>query len=126
MSVDVWDDPEGHDAYGRLRMTPVERPSSLTDLAYVRLRELLLLGEFAPGEALSIVKLAEALNMSRSPVRAAAERIIVEGLLERSGSNLVVRVMSLPDLLDALEVRISLEALATRLATPRMDAPTLE
>lgn len=114
------------DPYGRLGASPPVRPISLTDLAYQKIRHTLLSGEFAPGDTLSIVKLADALKMSRSPVRAAAERISVEGLLELRGSGLVVRVMSRSDLLDALEVRAPLEALSCSLSCRRLSHVDLE
>ncbi|MCW2833520.1 MAG: mcbR 1 [Nocardioides sp.] len=112
--------------YLHLSQSPIPRPPSLTDLAYARIRDALLLGELAPGDVLSVVKLANALDMSRSPVRAAAERIAAEGLLVQRGSNLLVRQMRRQDLLDALQVRGPLESLATTLATPLLDAGVLQ
>ncbi|WP_104523547.1 GntR family transcriptional regulator [Blastococcus atacamensis] len=103
-----------------VQLEPVARPSSLTDLAHARLRTAILDGDFAPGETLSVVALSEALNMSRSPVRAAVERLTTEGLLGQAGASVVVRAMSRSELLAALEVRAPLEGLAAELATPRL------
>ncbi|MGW1157921.1 GntR family transcriptional regulator [Streptomyces sp. NPDC002519] len=103
-----------------IRFEPVQRPSSLTDLAYTRLRAAILDGDLAPGEALSVVALSELLDMSRSPVRAAVERLTAEGLFSLSGGSPVVREVSKADLLDALQIRAPLEGLAAELAAPRL------
>ncbi|HWL99537.1 MAG TPA: GntR family transcriptional regulator [Nocardioidaceae bacterium] len=105
-----------------MAMHPVERPSSLTELAYGQLRMALLDGQFKAGERLSVVSLAAKLGMSRSPVRAAFERLSSEGLLSqvRGGSGAVVATPSHEDLLDALAVRAALEGLAAELAARRL------
>jgi DNA-binding GntR family transcriptional regulator len=103
-----------------VQLEPVTRPSSLTDLAHDRLRMAILDGEFAPGTTLSVVALSEALDMSRSPVRTAVERLTTEGLLTQVGSSAVVSAVTKADLLAALQVRAPLEALAAELATPRL------
>lgn len=103
-------------------MKRVERPSSLTELAYRQLRMELLDGQFAAGERLSVVALAGAMGMSRSPVRAAFERLSSEGLLSQiqGGSGAVVSAPSHEELLNALAVRAVLEGLAARLAAPQL------
>lgn len=107
-------------------MQPVERPKSLTELAYTRLREALLEGVFNPGTAFSIVRLAESLDMSRSPVRSAVERIVSEGLLEQTDSGFRVRHPNKEELMAALQVRAPLEGLAAELACPTMREDDLE
>lgn len=107
------------------QIQPVARPSSLTDLAYERLRAAILDGDFGPGAAVSVVAMSAALRMSRSPVRAAVERLTSDGLLTQSGSSSVVCALSKQDLLAALQVRAPLEGLAAELATPRIDGDQL-
>jgi GntR family transcriptional regulator of vanillate catabolism len=45
--------------------------TSLQTQVLVQLRDLILKGEFSPGERLAEIPLAEKLNASRTPVRAA-------------------------------------------------------
>lgn len=54
--------------------------------ALIQLRDLILKGEFAPGERLAEVTLATRLGVSRTPVRLALAALEREGLVSPSGS----------------------------------------
>src|SRR5918994_1240035 len=58
------------------------RSYTVADLAYERIRGLVLSGELAPGTRLGQVELAERLGISRTPVREALRRLGGEGLVE--------------------------------------------
>lgn len=88
-----------------------------TDEVTDRLRELILSGSFAPSEWLRESDLANALKVSRTPVREALKRLADEQLVEREvnrGSR--VRPMTLEDAIAVYVVRESLEGLAARAA----------
>lgn len=104
----------------------VPRPVSLTDSAYEEIRGAILDGEIAPGERLSVVAVSHSLNMSRSPVRAAMERIASEGLLEDRGNGFVVADLTPDALFDAMEVRELLEGRAAELAALRFPQSALK
>lgn len=103
-----------------MHVEPIERPESLAAIAYRSLREAILDGRLPRGKGVSVVSLAAQLGMSRSPVRAAVERLSSEGLLELTPSGAVVAEMEGSDLLEAVEVRSVLEGLASRLAAERL------
>lgn len=103
----------------------IERPQSLTELAYTELRNGILVGELAAGARLSVVSLAAEMGMSRSPVRAAIERLATDGLMRLTPGGAMVNAPDKSDLLDALQVRGALEALAARLAAPGLSADDL-
>lgn len=85
------------------------------------LREMLLKGEFAPGERVSELALAGRLNVSRTPIRLALDRLSHEGLLEVSPSGgFIVCEFTLADIWDALDMRGVLEGTAARLAAERL------
>jgi len=65
------------------REPPVE--GSLSDRATLRLREMILRLELAPGARLDDRVLADQLGMSRTPVREALNRLAVEGLAHVQG-----------------------------------------
>ncbi|MBE2276321.1 MAG: GntR family transcriptional regulator [Rhodobacteraceae bacterium] len=89
--------------------------------AYERILELILGGVAKPGELLNERRLAEALNMSRTPVRDALLMLEGEGLLLRQGSRgLQVRQMRIEDYMDALQVRLLLEPAVARMAAGRV------
>lgn len=93
---------------------------SLTLRTQLRLRELILGGELAPGLRIPELALVERLGVSRTPVRAALVRLAEEGLLEAlAGGGFAVRAFSETDLCDAIELRGTLEGLAARLAAER-------
>jgi GntR family transcriptional regulator of vanillate catabolism len=96
------------------------REASQTERAIMGLRHAVLRGRFAPGERLSEVEVAEHLGVSRTPIRAAMQRLAEEGLLDAvQPSGYVVRVFSGNDIADAIEVRGTIEALAARMAAER-------
>jgi GntR family transcriptional regulator of vanillate catabolism len=88
--------------------------------AVLRLRELILSGEFAPGERLSELPLVERLGVSRTPLRLALAALEHEGLLQRrTRGGYVVREFTQADINDAIELRGVLEGTAARFAAER-------
>jgi GntR family transcriptional regulator of vanillate catabolism len=89
-----------------------------------QLRELILAGELAPGSRIAEVTLVERIGVSRTPVRAALQRLEQEGLLQPlPGGGYAVRVFSEREVADAIELRGTLEGLAARLAAERGAPP---
>jgi DNA-binding GntR family transcriptional regulator len=62
-------------------MKQIERPKSLTELVTVTLREWILSGHMQLGSHLSEARLAREMQVSRTPVREAINRLEIEGLL---------------------------------------------
>jgi DNA-binding GntR family transcriptional regulator len=93
---------------------------SVADLAYERIRGLVLSGELAPGTRLGQVELAERLGISRTPVREALRRLGGEGLVEgHSHRGFRVADLGLDAVLRRLEVRAILEPGIAALAAGR-------
>lgn len=88
--------------------------------ALLRLRELLLNGEFAAGTRMSELPLVERLGVSRTPLRLALAKLEHEGLLElMPGGGYSVREFTRADIDDAIELRGVLEGTAVRFAAER-------
>ena len=86
----------------------------------LRLREMILRGDLAPGERLAELALAERLGVSRTPIRQALPALAREGLLAAAGRRgYVVRSFSPQDVVDAIETRGLLEGLAARRVAER-------
>jgi GntR family transcriptional regulator, vanillate catabolism transcriptional regulator len=82
----------------------------------VQLRDLILKGEFAPGERLAEIPLAEKLGASRTPVRLALTGLEHEGLIEQSPSGgYQMRRFTSQEIADAIRVRGVVEGFAARL-----------
>src|SRR5579863_6849384 len=86
---------------------------SQTGRTLLNLREMLLSGEFQPGERISELPLVAKLGVSRTPIRLALDRLAHEGLLEVSPSGgFVVGEFTVEDIWDAIETRGVLEGAA--------------
>jgi GntR family transcriptional regulator of vanillate catabolism len=88
--------------------------------ALLRLRQLLLDGEYPPGSRLSELPLVERVGVSRTPLRHALSTLAHEGLLELlPGGGFGVRSFTRADIDDAIELRGVLEGTAARRAAER-------
>src|SRR5262245_19813615 len=88
--------------------------------ALLKLRELILRGEFKAGERVSEPMLVGRLGVSRTPIRAALLRLEQEGLLQPIPTGgFVVNAFNERDIHAAIEIRGTLEGLAARLAAER-------
>ena len=99
----------------------------LRDVVFNTLREAILKGDLEPGERLMEIALANRLGVSRTPIREAIRKLELEGLvvmIPRRGAQ--VASITKKDLQDVLEVRSSLEVLATELACERINAEQLD
>ena len=95
---------------------------SQIERAVLRLRELILRGEFEAGERVSEAPLTGRLGVSRTPIRLALERLAHEGLLEPYPTGgFVARRFTLEEVWDAIEVRGLLEGAAARMAAERLE-----
>lgn len=98
---------------------------SSSQKAYATLRERLLRFAIAPNERINEVTLAAELDISRTPLREALNRLVAEGLLADRG-----RGFSAPDLeaglvRDLMEARLEVECGVVRLACQRADDEAL-
>ena len=102
---------------------PEERVTSSrhqTVKALSGLRDLVLGGSVGPGERLSEVALAARLDVSRTPLRAALQKLEQEGLIVSLPSGgYQARRFTKEDVFDAIELRGVMEGTAARLAAER-------
>lgn len=99
---------------------PTVRPTTLTDIAYSRLEEMIATLLLAPGEFLSEQVLAETVGLGRTPIREALQRLAREGLvtiLPRRGVQ--VTPIDPEEQLLVIEVRREIERLISRNAAAR-------
>lgn len=89
---------------------------NLQETVLMQLRDLILRGEFEPGQRLAEQQLAERLGASRTPVRAALVTLEQEGLVEANDTGkFLVRQFTPREVADAIAVRGHLEGMAARL-----------
>lgn len=91
--------------------------ASLGEEVYHRLKQAIVDGDLSPGDRLIETTLAHDLNVSRTPVREALQRLTSEGLVTPDGSRgLIVSRLSVEGVEQAYVLREVLEGLAARLA----------
>lgn len=106
---------------------PATSGDSLSQAAYDMLLQQILDRTLVGGAVIQERRLAEAMGISRTPMRRALARLEGEGLLNRLTDRLLsVRLVSLTECLDAMAVRQLIEPEAARLATGRIPAAELE
>lgn len=92
----------------------------------VRLRQRIVEGQLAPGAKLNERELAQALNVSRTPLREAIKMLAAEGLVELlPNRGAVVAQMSEQDVVDTFEVIAGLEGQSGELAAQRISEAEL-
>jgi GntR family transcriptional regulator of vanillate catabolism len=88
--------------------------------AVMVLRKRILSGVLPGGTRLFEVALAEELDISRTPIRAALSQLAEEGLLDRGDKGgFLVRSFALADVVDTIDLRGVLEGTAARYAAER-------
>ena len=99
----------------------------LKETAYAELKRRILQGEVTPGAFLSERQLALDLEMSKTPIRAAVERLEAEGFLAISPQQgIVVRDLTIDELADHLEIRYALEPYVLQQIAGRLTPPQVE
>jgi DNA-binding GntR family transcriptional regulator len=109
------------------------RRRDLSTAAYERLRDAIVTLKLAPGAALIEVELCDRLRVSRTPMRAALQRLQQEGLAVIAGSGrlrrLVVSPLTFDDMRELFLMVGALDGLAARLAAglePARRGPLLQ
>lgn len=96
-------------------------PAGLHEQAASRLRQLLVEGRIAPGAKLNERELAEALHISRTPLREAIKMLAAEGLVDLLPNRGAVAVkLTEADVVHSFELLAELEGLAGELAAQRI------
>lgn len=109
----------------RPALTMAERhstPQSLRDLAYEAIKFRIITCAFKPGEYVNEARVAAILGLGRTPVHQAIDRLMLEGMVEvipRKG--VIVKPVSLDEVMQIIEARIIVEPQGVRLAAERAD-----
>lgn len=99
----------------------------LKDEAYTTLKDLILGEELPPGTFLSERQLAARLEMSKTPIRSALERLQAEGFLIISPQQgVMVREIPLGEIVDLFDIRMALETFVVRQLAGNLSKPQTE
>jgi DNA-binding GntR family transcriptional regulator len=101
----------------RPHRTPRAAAESLRNKAYEAIKHRIITCAFKPGEYINELQLSSVLKIGRTPVHQALDRLMVEGLVQvipRKG--VIVKPVSLNEVLQIIEVRLINEPFLARLA----------
>lgn len=102
------------------------RPETLRELAYKEIRWALLLGNFVPGEVITVRELANALGLGLTPVREGVQLLSSQGALEFLPNRSVrVPTYTAEGLKKLFEARILNESYAAEQAVPHLRSTTI-
>ena len=108
-------------------MTQKMKRMTLKQQVYDYLKNAIIFGEFDPGERLIEEKIAETLDVSRSPIREAVRMLEKDGLLNvhQTGGVTVVNP-TIEDYRSLYEIRVEMESLAAYYAAERCNEQELQ
>jgi DNA-binding GntR family transcriptional regulator len=102
---------------GTQRTARSDPPVSLRDAAYAAIKHRIITCAFRPGEYINELQLSALLKIGKTPVHQALDRLMIEGMVEvipRKG--VIVKPVSLNEVLQIIEVRLINEPFGARLA----------
>ena len=93
-----------------VKIDPIIRSTSLSDIAYERIRDSIISGKMKSGEIYSEKEVANQMEVSRTPVREALRQLAAESLVtSMPGRGFKVNRFSARDVEEIYEFRIALE-----------------
>jgi DNA-binding GntR family transcriptional regulator len=99
----------------------------LSEIAYEKIKEAIIVNELAPGQAVSESQLAERFAMGKAPLRRALASLTQEGLVQpQSRRGYIIEPLTMKDIHDIWAVRLLLETEAARLAAGNVDEQYLK
>ena len=102
-------------------MATLSLPRTVKEQLADHLRDEIVRGTFEPGERLRLEDIASRFEVSTMPVREALRDLESEGLVTiYPHRGAVVTELTAEEMEDIYDIRATLEAMATRLAVPRM------
>jgi len=94
---------------------------SIQDIVFETIRDEILSGRLKPGDSLNTLSLSKRLDVSRTPIREALNRLISVGLVESYPyRGCFVRKLSVDEIIELYYIRAALSGVCARLATRRV------
>jgi DNA-binding GntR family transcriptional regulator len=112
-----------HNAPALAVFEPVDPARSQSEAAYLRIRDRIVCLDMPPGSVVEEARLREELEIGRTPIREALQRLALENLVRSiPHRGTFVTDVNITDLARITEVRVVLESHAARLAAERIAA----
>lgn len=112
---------------GLSEIVPIVERQTLGERLYRQLREMLIAGQFAPGEIVTLRSLATAIGTSPMPVRDALRQLMVDQAIELLPNRTFrVPLMNRERFIELRDIRVELEGLLAGRAAQRISPPELK
>ncbi|MGG5343641.1 GntR family transcriptional regulator [Enterococcus sp. AZ192] len=99
----------------------------LKELVYKAFRKTIILGEIQAGQRINEKEFSEVMNISRTPIRYALQKLVEEDLVDHvPGVGIIVKGISINDAHEIYAIRKSLDVLATLTAMDEMNEADFE
>lgn len=96
-------------------------------LVYEAFRKTIILGQIPAGERINEKEFSERMNISRTPIRFALQKLVDEDLVEHvPGTGIIVKGINTKDAYEIYAIRKSLDVLATITAMKKMTSKDFE
>lgn len=103
------------------QIIPIHRAKSLKEQAYDKLKELIITGALEPGALQNEKRLAEALGVSRTPVREALLELSQEGMVAFvQGKGVEICKFTIQQIREVFEIRRIIEGYIIKKIAPRL------
>ena len=114
--------------FERMQWDPgLRERKTMTDYLAAALRTAIYDGQFADNEELNQVELANFFSVSRVPIREALRQLHAEGLVQNIAHHrTIVAGLTLPQIIEYIEMRAVLEAYMLRKSAPNLDKASLD
>lgn len=107
-----------------LSLSPIAQQSSLATLAYEHIKAAIIVGDLKPGSLYTVAQFAEALGVSRTPVRDALLMLSQDGLLEMvRNRGFKLGSINETELEEIFQLRLMLEIPAMELLAKKVPPP---
>ena len=106
---------------------PLQASAPTHERVYQTLRDMVLFGDFVPGQAVTIQGLTQSLSVGATPVREAIRRLIAESALLMLGNRRIcVPLLKASDIQELLYARLALETELVRRAAQHVSKSDLD
>ncbi len=109
-----------------LHLQAIDKNEVYSEKVYRQLKQLIIANQIKPGETLNERNLAEALSVSRTPIRDAIRQLEQEGWISKRGKFKVVSLLTWKSVQDLMEVRRPLELMSYDIAVQKITDKDVE
>lgn len=100
---------------------------SLNEYAYEQIKNSILSQKYRPGSIISELKVAESLNISRTPIKTALYQLAMDGYVKvLPNQGYLIKNYGIKEIIEITQAREALEAMVARIACEKINSSDIE